>query len=57
MANPNKTAGRFLKPGAEVRAARREAFCQTDMAQDMARFQRGEMSADEFRQKWEPKSA
>jgi hypothetical protein len=52
MANPNKSArGSGKTPASRAAAAERTA--ESPFVQDMGKFQRGEMSADDFCRKWE----
>lgn len=53
MANPNKSArGSGWSPKAAANRQRR--FEESPMAADMAKFQSGEMSAEDFRRKYDP---
>lgn len=55
MANPNKTVAAFrARIGADPKAvkARNERADRDPMIADMAKFQRGEMTAEEFARKW-----
>jgi hypothetical protein len=57
MAKPNKTVAAFrAKRGRDPKAvAAAEARMAADpMVADMAKFQRGEMTAEEFQTKWSP---
>jgi len=55
MANPNKTVAahraRIGRDPKSVQAAS-ERMAKDPMVADMARFQKGEMSAEEFQRKW-----
>lgn len=56
MANPNKTVGAWrAKVGVDPKtvAARNERIDKDPMIADMARFQAGQMTAEEFKQKWQ----
>lgn len=53
MAKPNKTARGSFVMSPEARAARDARVQSSPMVVDMGRFQRGEMTAEEFRAKWD----
>lgn len=55
MAKPNKTVAAFrARVGRDPKAveATNERMSNDPMVADMAKFQRGEMSAEEFERKW-----
>lgn len=52
MAKPNKSA-RGSGASEAARRGRNERVAADPMMQDMAAFQRGDMSAEDFRAKWE----
>lgn len=57
MAKPNKTAARFYaRQGRDPRVSESIAkmHAESPMVVDMGKFQRGEMTAEEFRAKWDP---
>jgi hypothetical protein len=57
MANPNRTVARIMQGAPRdprVVASINARMAAEPMVQDMAKFQSGEMSADEFRAKWDP---
>lgn len=57
MANPNKTVARFMaKRGRDPRVAEATAkrMAETDFFKDMAAWQRGEMTAEEFQRRHDP---
>lgn len=56
MANPNRTVAKFMaKQGRNPKAveASNARAAASPFVQDMGKFQRGEMTAEEFRAKWE----
>ncbi|QKC99143.1 hypothetical protein [Mesorhizobium sp. NZP2298] len=58
MANPNRAAAehrRRVGRDPKAVAAVAERMSKDEMVQDMGKFQRGEMSAEKFMAKWQPK--
>lgn len=56
MANPNKTVAAFIAKqprDPRVVEANAKRAAESPFVQDMGKFQRGEMTAEEFRAKWE----
>jgi len=51
---PNKTARGSGHTAASI-AATNKRSSENEMVQDMERFQRGEMTAEAFKAKWQPK--
>ena len=57
MCKPNRTVARIMQGAPRdprVVAATNARMDAEPMVQDMGRFQRGEMTAEEFRAKWDP---
>lgn len=58
MSKPNKTVAAFIAKqprDPRVIAAQNERAAEDPMIIDMGKFQRGEMTAEEFQSKWDTK--
>lgn len=58
MANPNRTVAEFRRKvgrDPKVTEAVMKRQLEGEFCQDMDKFQRGEMSAEEFKAKWQEK--